>query len=129
MPQPAPQPPGSARKPSQPRADAASPKPVPKSALFHTLLEGGFDAVVAYTAEKQLHAMTSEIAAAQVQPILVEMRQLFADRDQKLVDAETRMKAELKRRLAELRAELMKWMFGALLAQAALVVTLVKLLP
>ena len=85
--------------------------------------------MAAYTAEKQLHAMTSEIAAAQVQPILVEMRQLFADRDQILVDAETRMKAELERRLAELRAELMKWMFGALLAQAALVVTLVKLLP
>ena len=45
------------------------------------------------------------------------------------MDAEIRMKAELERRLAELRAELMKWMFGALLAQAALVVTLVKLLP
>lgn len=39
------------------------------------------------------------------------------------------LKAELKAEIADIKAEIIKWMFGAMLAQGALVVTLVKLLP
>ena len=67
-----------------------------------------------------MHAMTSESVATQMQPLLTELRQL---RENMVTNA------DLEKRLAELRAELMKWMFGALLAQAALVVALIKLLP
>ena len=46
-----------------------------------------------------------------------------------LAAAETRIRADLEKRLAELRADLVKWMFGALMAQTALLIALVKLLP
>jgi hypothetical protein len=36
---------------------------------------------------------------------------------------------QLRAELADVKAEIIKWMFGAMLAQGALVVTLVKLLP
>jgi uncharacterized protein with von Willebrand factor type A (vWA) domain len=39
------------------------------------------------------------------------------------------LKAELKTEIADMKAEILKWMFGAMLAQGALVVTLIKLLP
>ena len=43
---------------------------------------------------------------------------------------EIEIRSDVERRLAEARADLMKWMFvGALIAQAALIVTLIKLLP
>lgn len=38
-------------------------------------------------------------------------------------------RADLKAELAETKAELLKWMFGGLAAQAALIVALLKLLP
>ena len=37
--------------------------------------------------------------------------------------------ALLRAELAEVQAEIIKWMFGAMLPQGALVVTLIKLLP
>ena len=39
------------------------------------------------------------------------------------------LRSELKTDMAEFKAEMIKWMFGAMLAQGALVVTLIKLLP
>lgn len=39
------------------------------------------------------------------------------------------LKAELKAEIADAKAEIIKWMFGAMLAQGAVVVTLIKLLP
>jgi DNA-binding transcriptional MerR regulator len=39
------------------------------------------------------------------------------------------LKAELKAEIADVKSEIIKWMFGAMLAQGALVVTLIKLLP
>jgi hypothetical protein len=39
------------------------------------------------------------------------------------------LNAELKGDIAEVKSEIIKWMFGAMLAQGALVVTLIKLLP
>ena len=54
MPKPAPHPSGPERKPAQSPADAPPPgrdaaptRPAPKGALVHTMLEGGFDPVVA----------------------------------------------------------------------------------
>lgn len=37
--------------------------------------------------------------------------------------------AALRAEIADVKAEIIKWMFGAMLAQGALVVTLIKLLP
>ena len=37
--------------------------------------------------------------------------------------------AMLRAEVADVKAEIIKWMFGAMLAQGALVVTLIKLLP
>ena len=37
--------------------------------------------------------------------------------------------AALRAEISDVKAEIIKWMFGAMLAQAALVVTLVKLIP
>lgn len=39
------------------------------------------------------------------------------------------LRNELKADMAEFKAEIIKWMFGAMLAQGALVVALIKLLP
>ena len=39
------------------------------------------------------------------------------------------IRLDVEKRIAELRADLIKWMFGALMAQGALVVALIKLLP
>ena len=39
------------------------------------------------------------------------------------------IRADVEKRIAELRADLIKWMFGAVMAQVALVVALIKLLP
>jgi hypothetical protein len=93
--------------------------------------------------------MTSEIAAAGLQPVLVELRQMRESMATKADLAGFATKADLagfatkadlagfatkadltdlRREMAELEARLIKWMFGALLAQAALVVGLVTLL-
>lgn len=39
------------------------------------------------------------------------------------------LKVDLKAELAELTAEILKWMFGALAVQTGLIVTLIKLIP
>ena len=139
MPHPAPQrsTPETPRKPPPPPDAAPSepptspPEPSPEGALFRALVDAGAEAVVAYTADRQARVMASEIAAAQIQPVLAELRQWRKEIRENmatkadLANTETRMRAEL----AELRAELLKWTFAALMAQAALVVALIKLLP
>ena len=150
----APEPPG---KPAQlpvdsppPGPDAAPPKPAREGAMFHALLEGGCDPVVAYTAEKRIHTMTSEIVAAGLQPVVAELRQMresmvgkedltgfptkadltgFATKAD-LAGFPTKAdlantEANLRREMAEREVRLVKWMFGALMAQAALIVALV----
>ena len=124
MPQPAPQPPGPEPKPSQPPVDSP-PKPAPRNALFHTLLEAGFDPPIAYTAETQMNAMTSETVAAHVQPLVTELRQLRENMATKADFAGLATKADL----AGLETRMTKWMFGALTAQAALIIAIIKLLP
>ena len=141
----APEPPG---KPAQlpvdsppPGPDAAPPKPAREDAIFRALLEGGCDPVVAYTAEKRIHTMTSEIVAAGLQPVVAELRQMresmvgkedlagFATKAD-LAGFPTKAdlantEANLRREMAEREVRLVKWMFGALMAQAALIVALV----
>ena len=170
MPDPAPQPPAPepSGKPAPPPADrpppdpnAANAKPAEEGALFRALVDAGAEAMVAYTVEKRLHAMTSETVAAQIQPVLAELRQMrenmvtkadLADFVTKADLAEFATKADLaefttkadlaefttkgdlaefatkfatKADLASLETRMTRWMFGALMAQATLIVGLV----
>ena len=59
-----------------PIPDATAPKPAEEGAIFHALLDAGVEAKLAYTAEKRMHAMTSETVAEHTRPILEEVRQL-----------------------------------------------------
>ena len=165
-------------KPAQPSVDAspsgpdAAAKPVQEGALFHLLVERGWDAALAYTADQRIHAMTSEIAAAGLKPVLAELARIretmagFATKkelqtelrqiresmvtktdladfvtreDLKATLADFPTKADLRHELAEFRTDLrrelaeretrlVKWVFGALLAQTAVIVGLVTLL-
>ena len=170
MPNPAPQPPAPepSGKPAPPPADrpppdpnAANPKPAEEGALFRALVDAGAEAMVAYTVEKRMHAMTSETAAAQIQPVLAELREMrestvtkadladfatkadLADFATKADLAEFVTKADLadfvtkadlaefgtqfatKVDLSNLETRMIRWMFGALMAHAALTVAVV----
>ena len=122
--------PESSGKPAHPSADtpppgseADTPKPAGDATLFHLLLvERGWDPELAYTADQRIRAMTSQIAAAGLQPVLAELRQMHE------TIAEMRESFATKADLADREARLIKWMFGALLAQAALIVGLVSLI-
>ncbi len=112
---PAPEPPG---KPAPPPADGtprdpgtAKPKPADDGALFRVLVDAGVEATLAYTVEKRMHAMTSETAAAQIQPVLAELREM---RENMVTKAD----------LASLETRMTRWVFGALMAQAALIFAL-----
>ena len=144
---PAPEPPG---KPAPPPADrpppdpvAANPKPAEEGALFRALVDAGVEATLAYTVEKRMHAMTSETAAAQIQPVLAELREMRESTVTKADLAEFATKADLaefvtkadlaefgtqfatKADLSNLETRMIRWMFGALMAQAVLIVALV----
>ena len=129
------------RKPAQPSVDAPpsgpgapAAKPARESTLFHLLVERGWSAELAYTADQRIHAMTSEIAAAGLQPVLVELRQIRETMAGLATKAELRQIREsmatnldktetnLRREMAEREARLIKWMFGAMLAQTAVIV-------
>ena len=105
-------------KPAQPPADAppsglgAAPKPARDGTLFHLLMERGWDPELAYTGVQRMHAMTSEIVAAGLQPVMAELRQM---RESMVTKAD----------LAERETRLIKWMFGAMLAQTAVIVGIV----
>ena len=72
-----------------------------------------------------MHTMTSELVAARLQPLLAEMRQM---REIMATKADLARFAT-KEDLAERDAKIMKWVFGALMAQAAFIVALIKLFP
>ena len=157
------EPPGGA-PPSDP--DAVAAKPAREGTLFHLLIDRGWEAGPAYTADQRIRTMTSEIAATGLQPVLAELRQIresiagfatkaelheelrqmresiagFATKAElheelrqmresmaTKVDLE-KLETNLRREMAERDVRLIKWVFGALLAQAALVVGLVTLL-
>jgi len=137
--QPSPQPsaPELSGKPTQPPADAppsglgaAAAEPAQKDTLFHLLLGRGWSPEVAYTAEQRIRAMTSEIAAAGLQPVLAELRQMRETMATKadlagLTTNLDKTETNLRREMAERETRLIKWMFGAMLAQTAVIVGIV----
>ena len=95
-------PPDEASPPPQPskperQPPETAPKPGAKGALFRALVDAGADAMVAYNAEEGTKSMVSEAVATQVQPILVEMRQMFAAQERRFDALEQRFDA-LERR-------------------------------
>ena len=133
-PPPQPSAPESSAKPAQPSADAtpsgpdATTKPAREGTLFHLLVERGWDAEPAYTANQRIRAMTSEIVAAGLEPVMAELRQMRETMEGFATKAEIRQIREsmvTKADLAERETRLIKWMFGAMLAEVALIVGLV----
>ena len=108
------EPPGDAL-PSAP--DAAAARPAGEGTLFHLLVERGWEAGPAYTADQRIRTMTSEIAAAGLDPVLAELRQMR----ESLANLE-KTENNLLREMAERETRLIKWMFGAMLAQTAVIV-------
>ena len=103
MPQPAPSP-GPEPKPSQPPADtppsgpdAATPRPAEEGAVFRALVDAGAEAMVAYTAEQRIRTMVSEAVAPQLQPFLLEMRQLRAAVERRFGEHERRFDEQDRR--------------------------------
>ena len=91
-------PPDEASPPPQPskperQPPETAPKPGAKGALFRALVDAGADAMVAYNAEEGTKSMVSEAVATQVQPILVEMRQMFAAQERRFDALEQRFDA------------------------------------
>ena len=117
------EPPGDAPPSS---TDAIAAKPTREGTLFHLLIERGWEAGLAYTADQRIRTMTSEIAASGLDPVLAELRQMRESMATR-VDLE-KLETNLRREMAEREVRLIKWVFGALLAQAALVVGLVTFL-
>ena len=105
--------------------DAATANQAREGTLFHLLMERGWEAGLAYSADQRIRTMTSEIAAAGLQPVLAELRQMRASMATK---AELRQMREgmaamaTKADLAEREARLIKWMFGAMVAQTAVII-------
>lgn len=57
-----------------------------------------------------------------------EQAEALAEEQVNLLDSNLATKADLELGLSHLKVELLKWMFGALIAQGGLVVALIKLL-
>ena len=89
-------PPSSGSRPEVQPANAGS-KPGGNGNLFRALVNAGADAIVAYTAEKGMQSMVSAEVATAVQPILLEMRQLFAAQEQRFAAQEQRFAAEIRK--------------------------------
>lgn len=131
MPDADPQPPTPEPETSRPPPDTPSSAPDTRSskgasngALFHTLLEAGFDAPAAYTAEKHVNAVSSEAAAAQAKPLMAEIRRMRGTMATKADLADIATTGDL----ARLETRMVKGMFGALVTQAAFIIAVMKLL-
>ena len=97
------------RKPGPPAPKSSSSEHAPpqsgdKSALFRALVDAGADAVLAYTGTEETKSMVSESVAEQIQPVLMEMRQLFREQNERL-DKLTEIVAQHERRLDSLAAD------------------------
>jgi len=82
-------------------------------------VKAGFEPGVAYTAEKRIQTMTSEIAGDRMESVLTEIRQIREQIRENLVT---------KADLAATETRIVKWMFGALMAQGAFIIAVIKLL-
>ncbi len=103
MPQPAPSS-GPEPKPSQPPADtppsgpdAATLRPAEEGAVFRALVDAGAEAMVAYSAEQRIRTMVSEAVAPQLQPFLLEMRQLRSAQERRFEQHERRFNEQDRR--------------------------------
>lgn len=67
-----------------PQPETAPPEPAGEGALFRALVDAGAEAMVAYTADQRIRTMVSEAVPPQLQPFLVEMRQLFAAHERRI---------------------------------------------
>ena len=144
VPQPsAPAPPHDASPPPAPtlppQPETASPRPDGDGALFRALVDAGADAVVAYTADQRIHLMIAANVATQLQPLLAEMRELFATHERRVqeqfdqqerrvqeqFDQQERRFAEQDRKLDVLtaRVEGLKVLVHVVLGALALLVT------
>ena len=110
--QPTPQPsaPKPTVKPSEPSVEvpppdpgSAAPKPDEEGAIFRAFLDAGAGAVVAYTAEKQLHTMLSEAVAPQLQEFRLEVYRRFDQQDRRF-DQQDRRFDQQDRKLDDLAA-------------------------
>ena len=67
--------------------------------------------------------MTSEIVAAGLEPVMAELRQIRESLEGFATKAELEtFEASLRREMAERETRLIMWMFGAMLAQTAVIV-------
>lgn len=86
------------------------------------LTETGFtEAQAEALADEQVNLLNSNLATKQ--DILVLKKDILATKQDILA-----LKADLERRMAEDKADLLKWMIGALVAQGGVIVALIKLL-
>ena len=97
----------------EPQPANTVPNPGANGALFCALVDAGADAVVAYTAEKGMQSIVSTAVATQVQPVLVEMRQLFAAQEQRFVAEIQKTNEVVAAKLDGIRREL-RLIWGAL---------------
>lgn len=81
--------------------------------FISTLIEAGFEV-------KQAEAVSSAFKAAQSDTDVATKRDLR--------ELELRLESKIDKVTAELKVDLIKWMAGSLIAQAAVIATLVKLL-
>jgi hypothetical protein len=81
--------------------------------FISTLIEAGFEA-------KQAEAVSSAFKAAQSDSDVATKRDLR--------ELELRLDSKIDKVTTELKVDLIKWMAGSLIAQAAVIATLVKLL-
>ncbi|MDE2971061.1 MAG: hypothetical protein OXU35_02025 [Acidobacteriota bacterium] len=70
--------------------------------------------------------MSSEIVAAALKPVMAELRQIRESMAGFATKAELeKFETNLRREMAERETRLIKWMFGAMLAQTAVIVGIV----
>ena len=91
--------------------------------LARKLQAGGFTPQQAETAAEAIAESLSEVADSL--PTRSDLKGEIADVRRDVKDSELRLEA----RIADGKAEILKWMFGAMAAQTALIVGLLKLLP
>ena len=97
------------------------------------LMEGGFTEEQAETlAEEQVALLNTNLATkADIEAVRADVEVVNADLQRALAAVKADLvafKADLQRDIEAVKADLLKWLFGAMIAQAGLIVALVKLL-
>ena len=77
--------------PPSPGTKQIQPKAVEDSGLFRALVAAGCDPEVAYTADQRTKLMISEVAAAQIQPALLEIREVQRKHTEQLAEHDRKL--------------------------------------